>query len=119
LLEHVRERVPFLTPSGLGALILTIIVIALFEELIYRGLLQQRLAWYLRGFLAILVASLVFALQHFTPGAPTVIAADLAFVFLDSMVYGWIYARCQNVLVSWSAHVAADLVGVAIILLWV
>jgi len=119
LLEHVRERVPFLTPSGLGALILTIIVVAFIEELIYRGLLQQRLAWYLNGFLAILIASLVFALQHFTPGAPTVVAADLAFVFLDSMVYGWIFARCQNVLVSWSAHVAADLVGVAIILLWV
>jgi membrane protease YdiL (CAAX protease family) len=119
LLEHVRERVPLLTPSGLGALILTIILIAFIEELIYRGLLQQRLAWYLSGFPAILIASLVFALQHFTPGSFTVVAADLAFVFLDSLVYGWIFARCRNVLVSWSAHVAADLAGVAIILLWV
>ena len=119
LLEHIRERVPFLTPSALGALVLTIMVIAFIEELIYRGLLQQRLAWYLSGFLAILIASLVFALQHFTPGAPAVVAADLAFVFLDGVVYGWIFARCRNVLVTWSAHVAADIVGVCVILLWV
>jgi membrane protease YdiL (CAAX protease family) len=118
LLQHIRERVPFLTPSSLGALVLTVVLIAFIEELVYRGLLQQRLAWYLNSFLAVFIASLVFGLQHFNPGPPAIVAADLVGVFLDGMVYGWIFARCSNVLVSWSAHVAADLVGVALIMLW-
>jgi membrane protease YdiL (CAAX protease family) len=117
LLSHIRERVPFLTPSSLVNLVLTIILIAFIEELIYRGLLQQRIAWYFSAPLAILSASFVFALQHLTPGGAAVVAADLVGVFLDGLVYGWIFARCRNVLISWSAHVAADLVGVAI-LLW-
>jgi membrane protease YdiL (CAAX protease family) len=117
LLVHIRERVPFLTPSSIGMLILTIVVIALVEELIFRGLLQQRLAWYLNGFVAILIASFVFSLQHLTPGAPTVVAADLSGVFIDGVVFGWIFERCGNILVSWTAHVAADIVGVVLLIL--
>jgi membrane protease YdiL (CAAX protease family) len=118
LLSHIRERVPFLTLPSLVTLVATIILIAFIEELIYRGLFQQRLAWYLSGPLAILIASLVFSLQHITPGGAAVVATDLAGVFLDGLVYGWIFSRCRNILVSWSAHVVADLVGVAILLLW-
>jgi len=117
LLQHIRERVPFLTPSSIAVLIVTIIVIAFIEELIYRGLLQQRLNGYLHGFVAIVIASCVFGLQHFTPGSPAIVGADMAGVVLDGMVYGWIFHRCRNILVSWTAHVAADLVGVAI-LMW-
>jgi membrane protease YdiL (CAAX protease family) len=119
LLEHIRQRIPFLNPSSISVLILTIVVIALFEELIYRGLLQQRLSWYLNNFLAIAIASLVFGIQHFTPGNPAVVTADIAGVVLDGMIFGWIFSRCRNLLVSWSAHVAADLVGIAILMLLV
>jgi membrane protease YdiL (CAAX protease family) len=116
LLAHIRERVPFLSPSSLGALILTVIVIAFIEELIYRGLLQQRLNWYLNGCLAVVIASVVFGVQHFTPGKPAIVAADIATVVIDGLVFGWIFARCRNVLVSWPAHVAADLVAIAILI---
>jgi membrane protease YdiL (CAAX protease family) len=119
LLQHIRERVPFLNPSSIGVLILTIIVIAYIEELIYRGLLQQRLNWYLNGFVAIVIASIIFGLQHLTPGSPAIVAADMAGVAMDGMVYGWIFSRCRSILVSWSAHVAADLVGIAILMLMV
>jgi membrane protease YdiL (CAAX protease family) len=117
LLQHIRERIPFLNPSSISTLILTIIVIALFEELIYRGLLQQRLNWFLNGFLAIVIASCIFGLQHFTPGNPAIVAVDLAGVAIDGMVYGWIYYRSRSVFVSWLAHVAADIIGVAILML--
>ena len=117
LLDHIRARVPLLAPSQVGALIASIVVIAFVEELIYRGLLQQRLAWYLRSGLAVLTASFLFALQHYTAGLPTIVAADLLLVFVDGLVYGWIFARCHNALVSWTAHVAADVVAVAILLL--
>jgi len=116
LLKHLSDRIPLLNSSSIGLLILVLLVIPFFEELIYRGLLQQRLAWYLNGFLAILIASFIFGLQHFTTGQPAIVAVDLAGVFVDGMVYGWIFSRCHNVFVSWSAHTAADLVGAALLL---
>jgi len=116
LLKHISDRVPLLNSSSIGLLIFIIIVVPFLEELIYRGLLQQRLAWYLNGFVAVVIASIVFGLQHFTPGSPAIVAVDLAGVFVDGMFYGWIFSRCRNVFLSWSAHTAADLVGVALLL---
>lgn len=116
LLKHISDRIPLLNSSSIGLLILVLIVIPFFEELIYRGLLQQRLAWYLNGFVAVVIASFIFGLQHFSPGSPAIVAVDLAGVFVDGMFYGWIFSRCSNVFVSWSAHTAADLVGTAMLL---
>lgn len=116
LLKHISDRVPLLNSSTIGPLILVLIVIPFFEELIYRGLLQQRLAWYLNGFIAVVIASFIFGVQHFTPGSPGIVAVDLAGVFVDGMVYGWIFSRCSNVFVCWSAHTVADLVGAALLL---
>jgi membrane protease YdiL (CAAX protease family) len=116
LLKHISSRVPLLNSSSIGLLIFIIIVIPFLEELIYRGLLQQRLAWYLNGFVAVVIASIVFALQHFTAGSPAIVAVDLAGVFVDGMFYGWIFSRCRNVLVSWSAHTAADFVSAVLLL---
>jgi membrane protease YdiL (CAAX protease family) len=117
LLKHISDRIPLLNSSSIGYLILIIIVIPFLEELIYRGLLQQRLAWRLNWFVALIIASVVFGLQHFTPGKPAIVAVDLAGVALDGAIYGLIFARCHNVFVSWVAHVAADLVGLAV-LIW-
>jgi membrane protease YdiL (CAAX protease family) len=116
LLKHISDRIPLLNSSSIGLLILVLILIPFFEELIYRGLLQQRLAWFLNGFLAASIASFIFGLQHFYPGSLVTVAVDMAGVFVDGMVYGWIFSRCNSVIVSWSAHTAADLVGVALLL---
>jgi uncharacterized protein len=119
LLKHISDRIPFLNSSSITYLILIIIVIPFFEELIYRGLLQQRLSWYLNGSVAIIIASVVFGLQHFTPGQPAIVAVDVAGVAIDGIFFGLIFARCHNVFVSWIAHVAADLVGIAVLMLLV
>ncbi len=116
LFKHISDRIPLLNSSSIGLLILVLIVIPFFEELIYRGLLQQRLAWYLNGFVAVVIASFIFGLQHFTSGSPAVVAVDLTAVFVDGMFYGWIFSRCHNIFVSWAAHTAADLVGAALLL---
>ena len=116
LLKHISDRIPLLNSSSIGLLILVLLVLPFFEELIYRGLLQQRLAWYLNGFLSVVIASFIFGLQHFTSGSPAIVAVDLAGVFVDGMFYGWIFSRCRNVFLSWSAHTTTDLVGAALLL---
>jgi uncharacterized protein len=117
LLQHIRERVPYLSFSSINSFILTVIIIAFFEELIFRGLLQQRLNWYLNGFISIIISSVVFGIQHFTPGNPAIVIADMFLVVVDGIFYGWIYFRSKNVFISWFAHVLADIVGFIILLI--
>jgi membrane protease YdiL (CAAX protease family) len=113
-LSHVLGRIPAV--NTLSVAILLIIVLTLREELVFRSLFQGRFSWYIGNVPAIVFVSLIFALSHLTTGALLVVAVDLLFVFFDSVVYGLIFARSNNVLLAWLAHLSADIVGLALLL---
>jgi membrane protease YdiL (CAAX protease family) len=113
-LSHVLGRIPAV--NTLTVAIVLIIVLALREELVFRSLFQERFSWFIGNVPAIVFVSLIFALSHLTTGALLVVAVDLLFVFLDSVVYGLIFARSHNVLLAWLAHLSADIVGLALLL---
>ncbi len=93
-----------------------IVAVATFlEEVSYRALFQQHLAWFAPAPAAIGVVAVAFGLAHLSRGDPGVVAADVALVILDGVLYGVIFARSRNVFVSWIAHLAADLVGLALL----
>jgi membrane protease YdiL (CAAX protease family) len=113
-LSHVLGRIPAV--NTLTVAIALIIVLALREELVFRSLFQERFSWFIGNVPAIVFVSLIFALSHLTTGALLVLAVDLLFVFLDGVVYGLIFARSHNVLLAWLAHLSADIVGLALLL---
>jgi membrane protease YdiL (CAAX protease family) len=115
LLTHVSGRIP--AYSDLPVLIALIVVLTFREELVYRGLFQERIGWFVGQIASVVGVSALFALTHVSVGVVAVVAVDLLFVFFDSLVYGAIYSRSHNVFVSWAAHAGADLVGLAL-LLW-
>ncbi|MFW9913551.1 MAG: CPBP family intramembrane glutamic endopeptidase [Candidatus Thorarchaeota archaeon] len=96
---------------------LLIALATLLEEVVYRGLIQERLGWFVGDRAAIIVASLVMAMVHLTFGEPLAMSADFLLVFLDSILYGLIYARSRNIAVAWIAHLAADYMSLILILL--
>ncbi|HYA33330.1 MAG TPA: type II CAAX endopeptidase family protein [Candidatus Bathyarchaeia archaeon] len=110
---HILARIPAV--NTIAVAIVLIIVLALREELVFRSLFQARFTWYIGNVPAIVFVSLIFALSHLTEGSLLVVAVDLLFVFLDGVVYGLIFARSNNVLLAWAAHVSADLVGLALL----
>lgn len=116
LLAHVLGHVPAF--SDLPASIALILVLTFREELVYRGLFQERIGWFVGQIASVVGVSALFALTHVSVGVVAVVAVDLLFVFFDSLVYGTIYSRSHNVFVSWAAHAGADLVALAL-LLWV
>ncbi len=113
-LIHTSGRVPEF--SNLGILIPLILVLSLREELVFRGLFQERFGWFIGQLPAILGVSVVFALSHLSSGSPVIVGVDVSFVFLDSVVYGLIFSRSRNVFVAWAAHATADIVGLALLL---
>ncbi|WP_274365643.1 CPBP family intramembrane glutamic endopeptidase [Paenibacillus thermotolerans] len=109
--DHLHARVP-LIQNGLNFNVVVALLFAAYgEEIAFRGLFQERFAWYMRPAAAIVVTSLLFALIHLSEGGPLVVGADLTTVFLDSVVFGIIYYRTRNIFAGWIAHFAANVVA--------
>ena len=115
---HVIARLPFQNVHDLGPVVNGLLVTTLGEEVIFRGLFQKRTSAFLPVPAAILLTSLVFALMHYAPGPFLIVFVDLALVVVDSLIYGIIFARSNNVFVSWAAHFLADVCGMAFLLIF-
>lgn len=114
---HLTARASDLAFERLPLLIVQLAVSALGEEIAWRGFFLRRLTKRLPRLPALLAASVCFALCHFTPGAPAVVAYDLLFVFLNALLYGLIFIRTGNLYVSALAHFAANLFGIVSVVL--
>jgi membrane protease YdiL (CAAX protease family) len=112
-LEHVQNRVPVPEVGGFALLFALLPVAVFIEELTYRGLFQQRVAWFTGAPVGIAVAALAFGLMHLHSGAPAVVAFDVGMVVVDGVLYGVIFARGENIYVPWLAHLVGDLCGIA------
>lgn len=110
-LDHVQARLPFSTGMTWMILIPFLMFSLLAEEMTYRTLLQGRLAMFITTPLAILIASIVFAFMHYSPGPVLILAVDLGMIFIDSILYGVLFARSKNILVVWLAHLLGDIFG--------
>jgi membrane protease YdiL (CAAX protease family) len=77
------------------------------EELLYRNVVQKSLYGVLPRWGAVFVASLVFAVVHFSAfGGATLVGtlASLALVFVLSLVLGILFVRTENVVVPAFVH---------------
>ncbi|SDT56505.1 Membrane protease YdiL, CAAX protease family [Paenibacillaceae bacterium GAS479] len=107
---HVQERASFIQSFD-GKLLISLLVLALGEEIVFRGLIQGRLQWIVKPLPAILISSFIFALMHITSGNLLVTSLDLTTVFIDSVFFGIIFYKTKNIYVSWLAHAIANIVA--------
>jgi membrane protease YdiL (CAAX protease family) len=114
-LQHVQARLPFGDGVGWAVLIPLLAVFLFGEELTYRTLIQGRLTTFVGTVTAIIAASILFGLTHFAPGAFLIVLAEFGFIFIDSILFGIIYARSNNVIITWSAHLIGDILGLLIL----
>ncbi len=117
LFGHIEARLPLGPPNVGVALVVTLLLGTFLEELVYRGLFQERLSWLIGGTPALVLVAIVFGLMHIAPGNPAIVAVDVLGVIVDGAIYGAIFARSHNLYVSWLAHFGADLAGLALLLL--
>lgn len=112
VLKHVLSRIPINIQDLNPQLFLSIIVLALGEEIVFRGLIQARLNRLVPTWIAIGLTSILFAVMHISTGSTMVVILDLLSVFLDSVLFGIIFARTQNIYTSTIAHVLANSVAI-------
>ena len=114
-LEHVQARLPFESGIGWGVLLPLLAVSLLGEEMTYRTLIQGRLAPFIGLPAAVGAAALLFGLAHFAPGPGFVVLADVGLIVVDSILYGIMFARRNNLWVVWLAHLLGDIFGLLVL----
>jgi len=96
---------PRLTPATLLVEPLHIYLwIAVSEELLFRGIIQNLCVQWLGIWRGLAVAAIVFGLAHLP---------DLRYVFLATLAgvaYGWVYWRTERITASALTHAAVDAV---------
>jgi len=110
-MEHVFSRVP-ISFAQVAQFVPALLVGALWEEINYRGLYQERLSWFIPMPFAIGITSLIFSLGHLAAGDPMIVLIDILLIILDSIFYGIIFARSKNIFVVWIAHFLANLFAI-------
>jgi membrane protease YdiL (CAAX protease family) len=120
-IEHLKDRMPStLLNFSLKSIIILFVVfivtsiICLYEEIIYRGFFTERLSWYMKPSIAIIISTILFTCMHFTPGNSAAALFDLTFIILDGIIYSIIYIRTRNIYASFVAHMMADIFGILV-----
>ena len=112
-LNHIVARLP-LGIDQLVSYLPVLLIGALWEEINYRTLFQDRLSWFISMPAAIGITSFIFGIGHWATGNPLIVGLDILLVSVDSVLYGIIFARSKNVYVSWIAHFLANLVSLTL-----
>ena len=96
-------------------LIIQLLVFAVSEEIAWRAFFQKQLKTFLPVVPTILITSALFSLGHLTSGSLIIVSYDLLFVFVNSLFYGIIFRKTNNVWVSAASHFTANLFAVIIL----
>ena len=116
--NHVIERTqPMLAFGNLLLLIPQLFILALAEEICFRGFFQRKLGMCVNIRVTIIITSLIFALGHFSAGSPIVVIYDITWIFIDSIIYGILFYKTKNTYLCWISHLLANLCGVLVLML--
>ena len=118
ILEHTVARIPFeIDPAKVVPIILQLLLLPLGEEIALRAFYQKQMNK-LTGFApALIIASFIFAIGHFSYGNPAIVVVDLAGVFIDSIFYGLVFKETDNAWCSWVSHSLADIAAVIVVMI--
>ena len=118
ILEHTVARIPFeIDPAKVIPIILQLLLLPLGEEIALRAFYQKQMNK-LTGFApALIIASFIFAIGHFSYGNPAIVTVDLAGIFIDSIFFGLVFKETDNAWCSWISHSLADIAAVIVVMI--
>lgn len=115
---HVLARAGnMLSYDNIPLLVLQVIILALGEEIAWRGFFLGRLMTRFPFWVCAVSSSLLFAIGHLSSGNLPLVLFDLAFVFIDSLIFSIIFKKSGNCAVSWIAHVLGNATGIIVCLI--
>lgn len=116
-LEHLAERTAFLSFDKIILMIVELIIAALGEEIAWRGFFLNQLSKKISFFPSLLITSCLFALCHLSVGSVVVVVYDLTFIVINAVLYGLVYKKTNNIIISTISHFLSNLFSVLIMLM--
>jgi membrane protease YdiL (CAAX protease family) len=89
--------------------------LALGEEIAWRAFFQNQLNKAIVIAPSLLISSALFALGHIAKGNIYIVAYDIFFVFINSLLYGIVFYRSNNAWISAISHFIANLFSVIVL----
>ncbi len=115
-IEHIYNRTEFMVSlDKLLLLVLQLAILALGEEIAWRGFFQKQLSKWLPIIPTLILTSILFSLGHFAVGNIVVVSYDSFFIFINSVVYGVVFYKTNNAWISTISHFIANLFSVIVI----
>ena len=116
-IDHVLARTEnFVSFDKIGLLVVQLAVLALGEEIAWRAFFQKQLQKVLSIAQAIIISSVLFSLGHFTSKNLNIVAYDIFFVFINSVLYGIVFHKTNNAWISGISHFSANLLSVIVLM---
>ena len=116
-IDHVVTRsVGMLTINNSPILIIQLLFLALGEEIAWRGFFQNQLDSFMTYIPTILITSTLFSLGHLTSGPLIIVAYDLLFIFINSLIYGVVFRKTNSIWMSTISHFAANLFAIIMLM---
>lgn len=116
-MEHLSGRTEFLSFDQIIVLAIELIIAAFGEEIAWRGFFQNKLSKRLPLFPALLITAALFSVCHFTKGNAVVVLYDLFFIIVDAMLFGLVFKRTNNIIISTVSHFLANAFGIMVLYL--
>ena len=115
-IDHVLQRAGvFVSFDKILPMLFQLAFLALGEEIAWRAFFQKQLNKVFPIIPVLLFSSILFAFGHITEGNPSIVAYDVFFVFINSVLYGIIFHKTNNAWVSAISHFAANLFSIIIL----
>ncbi|RUL50779.1 CPBP family intramembrane glutamic endopeptidase [Lysinibacillus antri] len=109
-IEHTFERTQFvLSADKVLLLVLQLALLAFGEEIAWRGFFQRNLSKMIPIVPALIVTSILFSIGHFAFGNTVIVTYDIFFIFINSILYGIVFYKTNNVWLSAFSHFIANL----------
>lgn len=116
-INHVISRaVPFISIDKVILLLVQLAVLALGEEIAWRAFFQKQFQKVLPIAPVLIISSIFFSIGHITDGSLAIVAFDIFFVFINSILYGVIFHKTNNAWISTISHFTANLFSIIILL---
>ena len=109
-IDHIYSRTEMVVSvNTVMLLILQLAFLAFGEEIAWRGFFQKQLSEWLPIIPVLLLTSILFSLAHFAVGSIVVVSYDIFFIFINSVLYGIVFYKTNNVYISAMSHFIANL----------
>lgn len=113
---ELTRTASFVSLNNFSLLVIQLAVLALGEEIAWRAFFQKQLQKVLPITPVITISSFLFAIGHITDGNFSIVAYNVFFVGVNSILYSIVFHKTNNAWISTISHFTANLLSIIILL---